>query len=172
MATVIFPTIVRINTKNVNSITNKGILVSSIAGGIETLTTTNGFGYSITLSAIATSTGIATATAAHNLIVGSPIEFNSLTGGTGVSAATVYYVVSVPSATTFTFSATLGGSAVVPSVAATAASVSVLNNFGKPSGIIPINAVTKITVAVDKGAVPEVIYCTQTAAQLLTLINA
>jgi hypothetical protein len=53
------------------------------------------------------------AAAAHGLLVGDRVIFPTLTGGSGLTAAsTIYYVVSVPSTTTFTVSATSGGSAV------------------------------------------------------------
>lgn len=49
---------------------------------------------------------------AHGLEVGDAIVFTTLTGGVGLALATVYYVVSAPSADTFTVSATPGGAAV------------------------------------------------------------
>lgn len=58
-------------------------------------------------------TEVITAAAAHGLLVNDRVIFPSLTGGSGLTAASViYYVVSVPSTTTFTVSATEGGSAV------------------------------------------------------------
>lgn len=54
-----------------------------------------------------------TTASAHGLAVGDRIIFPTLSGGSGVTAATVaYYVIAVPSTTTFTFSASIGGSAV------------------------------------------------------------
>jgi len=53
-----------------------------------------------------------TAGAAHGLEVGDTVIFSVLTGGSGLSLATVYYVVSVPLSTTLTVSATPGGAAV------------------------------------------------------------
>ena len=53
---------------------------------------------------------------AHGLIVGSTVCFEAPTGGgalpTGITAGTLYYVTSVPTADTITVSTTLGGSAV------------------------------------------------------------
>jgi hypothetical protein len=47
---------------------------------------------------------------AHGLVVGDRILFPALTGGTGITAATTpYFVKTVPSADTFTISATAGG---------------------------------------------------------------
>jgi hypothetical protein len=55
-------------------------------------------------------TELLTTGAAHGLVVGDRVTFPTLTGGTGLTAATgVYYVKTVPSATTLTVSATLGG---------------------------------------------------------------
>jgi hypothetical protein len=73
----------------------------------------------LTISSIAITTGLATTSAAHDLKVGDAFVFTALAGGTGVTANTVYYVTSVGSATTFNFSASIGGSNVVPSVAYT-----------------------------------------------------
>lgn len=74
----------------------------------------------LTVSSIATGTGLCTTSAAHDLKIGDSIVFTALTGGTGVSANTVYYVTSVGSTTTFNFALTIGGANVVPSAAATA----------------------------------------------------
>jgi hypothetical protein len=73
----------------------------------------------LTVTSIATGTGLVT-TGTHDLKIGDSVVFTALTGGTGVSTNTVYYVTSVGSATTFNFALTIGGSNVVPSVAATA----------------------------------------------------
>lgn len=47
---------------------------------------------------------------AHGLVIGDPVGFTSITSTTGISTNTTYYVQSVPSADTFTLSATRGGS--------------------------------------------------------------
>lgn len=48
--------------------------------------------------------------AAHGYNVGDPVWFNAVTGATaGLSTGTIYYVNTVPSSSTFTVSATLGG---------------------------------------------------------------
>lgn len=50
------------------------------------------------------------AAAAHGLLVGDRVIFPTLTGGAGLTAASViYYVLTVPTTTTFTISATAGG---------------------------------------------------------------
>lgn len=55
---------------------------------------------------------VITASGAHGLKIGDTVVFSVLTGGAGLSLSTVYYVVSAPTSTTFTVSATPGGSAV------------------------------------------------------------
>jgi hypothetical protein len=74
----------------------------------------------LTVSSIATGTGLCTTSAAHDLKIGDSVVFTALTGGTGVSTNTVYYVTAVGSTTTFNFALTIGGANVVPSAAATA----------------------------------------------------
>lgn len=48
--------------------------------------------------------------ATHGLVVGDAVGFTSITSTTGISVDTVYYVSTVPTANTFTLSATRGGS--------------------------------------------------------------
>lgn len=71
------------------------------------------------------STEVITTSAAHGLAVNDRVWFPSLTGGSGITAAegTWYYVKSVPSTTTFTLSATLGGATLDFTTAITAGSV-------------------------------------------------
>ena len=83
-----------------------------------------------TVTAIEADDNVCTTSAAHGLVVGDRITFPTLTGGTGVTAGTtVYVVISVPSTTTFTFSATEGGSAVDCTVDATAGTVKKTENI-------------------------------------------
>lgn len=70
-----------------------------------------------------------TTSAAHGLVVGQRIKIKSLTGGTGLTDETIYYVASVPSTTTFTVSATLGGAAVDVTVDATALTFVSIDNI-------------------------------------------
>lgn len=68
---------------------------------------------------------------AHGLIVGDRIIFPALTGGTGITAATTaYYVKTVPSADTFTISATPGGDTQAISTDVTDGSVRLYENIG------------------------------------------
>lgn len=54
-------------------------------------------------------TDVVTTATAHGMVVGDAFKFTTLNGGTGAAANTRYYVVAVPSTTTFQFSATRGG---------------------------------------------------------------
>jgi hypothetical protein len=94
----------------------------AVAGGPDFLGNLYGFetyssqfialtGASVTTVTGEADTEVITKTA-HGLAVNDTIEFSSITGGTGLSTGTQYFVVSVPSADTFTISATKGGSAV------------------------------------------------------------
>lgn len=60
----------------------------------------------------AAATDLGTTTYVHTLAVGDQIEFGPITSTNGVLADTRYYVKTVPSSTTFTFSLTPGGSTV------------------------------------------------------------
>ena len=55
--------------------------------------------------------GVATCTSAHGLFAGKLFQFSTLTGNTGLTTGTNYFVLTTPSPTTFTFSETHGGSA-------------------------------------------------------------
>lgn len=79
-------------------------------------------------TAIAVTTGVATAVG-HGLKVNQQFIFTALTGGTGVTTTTVYYVLTAPTADTFTFSLTRGGALVAPSVAATALTLQPVHIF-------------------------------------------
>jgi hypothetical protein len=73
----------------------------------------------LTVTSVATGTGLATTSTAHDLKVGDSVVFTALAGGTGLSTNTIYYVRAVPSPTTFNFSTTILGANTVPSVAYT-----------------------------------------------------
>jgi hypothetical protein len=75
----------------------------------------------LSVSSIATGTGLVTTTAPHDLKVGDTVIYNTLTGGTGLTTNTLYYVTDVSSPTTYNISASIFGSNLAPSVAATAA---------------------------------------------------
>lgn len=73
-------------------------------------------GSAVTVSGIEADDEVVTCAAAHGLLVGDRVVFAGLTSGTGLTNGTIYHVVSVPTATTLTVSATAGGSAVNISV--------------------------------------------------------
>ena len=73
----------------------------------------------LTVSSIAITTGLVTTSVAHDLKVGDSIIFTALVAGTGVTVNTLYYVTAIGSATTFNFSASIGGANIIPSVAYT-----------------------------------------------------
>lgn len=57
-------------------------------------------------------TDVLTTDDAHGLNVGDEVTFSALTGGAGLAINTRYFVISVPSATTFKVSATKNGASV------------------------------------------------------------
>lgn len=76
---------------------------------------------SLTVSSFALTTGLVTTSSNHDLKIGDAVVFTALSGGSAPGAVnTVYYVISIPSALTFTVSATIGGTAIVPTTTWTA----------------------------------------------------
>ena len=66
--------------------------------------------YGGTVTTTTASTGRFTTSAAHNFVVGDPIEFSGTPiTGSNVAVSTTYYVLAVPTPTTFTLSSTPGG---------------------------------------------------------------
>mgnify|MGYP006050800183 FL=1 len=61
---------------------------------------------------IVASTGVFTVATPHGLAIGDRVVFGTFTTTTGATAGTPYFVITVPSTTTFTVSATEGGAAV------------------------------------------------------------
>lgn len=84
---------------------------------------TVGGGASIGTGTIVASTGVITASATHGLAVGDPVILGAITTTTGVTAGVIYYALTVPSATTFTLSATVGGSALTLTTNGSTASI-------------------------------------------------
>jgi hypothetical protein len=82
--------------------------------GVLTAATTNvvNAGTTITLTSAEADDETFTANAAHGLAVNDEIELTAVTGGTGLTAGTTYFVKTVPSSTTFTVAATIGGATV------------------------------------------------------------
>lgn len=73
---------------------------------------------------IVASTGVFTTSVAHSLVVGDRVVLGTITGTTGVTAGTTYYVKTAPTGTTFTLSATAGGPALTLTTDGSTASVS------------------------------------------------
>jgi hypothetical protein len=114
-----------VETAGLNS--NNGTAISSITGEADT--------------------EVVTATA-HGFAVGDRVLFPTLTGGSGLTAATTpYYVKTVPSADTFTVSATVGGATAGFTTDITDGSVRLYENIG---GI----ATTKSGLLVGFASVP------------------
>lgn len=66
----------------------------------------------LTLAVTSVVAGVVTTASAHGLSVNQPFQFATVVGGSGgITALTTYYVKTVPTTTTFTYSATVGGAA-------------------------------------------------------------
>jgi lysophospholipase L1-like esterase len=88
-----------------------------VSASVLAYPSTSGTGYTLMdftvgSATIVASTGVFTTPAAHGLQVGDQVVLGAITTTTGVTAGTTYYVRTVPSTTTFTLTATPGGSAV------------------------------------------------------------
>lgn len=80
-------------------------------------------------------TDVFTSSSDHGLEIGDRVVLSSLTGGSGLTDGGVYYVISVPTTTTFTLSTTLGGSSVNFTTNLTAATLTVTNYLRNGSDI-------------------------------------
>jgi hypothetical protein len=74
-------------------------------------------------------TDVWTSATPHGLAVGDPVRLLTLTGGTGALVATTYYVLTVPTTTSFTLSATRGGATLDISTAVTAGTIAKFIDF-------------------------------------------
>lgn len=90
------------------------------------LPTNNGAAIAVTIEA---DDDVVTTASAHSLLVGDRVVFDGLTGGAGLTDGTIYYVVSVPSVSTLTVSATAGGSAVNVSTDYSAGTIARVENL-------------------------------------------
>lgn len=95
------------------TITIETMLAETTVENVKSLmnggTITAGGGASLGTGTIVASTGVITCSASHGLAVGDPVILGAITSTTGVTAGVVYYVLTAPSSTTFTLSATPGG---------------------------------------------------------------
>lgn len=102
-----------------------------------------------------TSSGSTLTKTSHGLSVNDVFVFTSLSGGAGlslVSAGGIYYVLSVPTANTFTLGLRAGGSAITPSTALTAGTG---NRVFEISGGSPAYARKSIAFAASAAGVSD-----------------
>lgn len=85
-------------------------------------------GVSLGTVAVAITTGVLTVSATHNLSVGDAVQLGTMTNGAPLVAGTTYYVVSVPTGTTLTVSATKGGAYIPTTTAGTSLSITKLTS--------------------------------------------
>jgi len=101
------PTVITLNSKNKFTIPQQDGLTWN-----ETIATGIAF----------TDTGDLVTIPSHGLVVGNQVKFGTITGTTGITAGTLYYVLSVVDANTVTLSATVGGALLALTTNGTAAS--------------------------------------------------
>lgn len=89
---------------------------------------------------------------AHGCSVGDIVVFSGLTGGSGLVAGDVYFVLSIPTSTTLTVGTKPGGSAVTPS---TNVSAGTLTRYAEISGGSPAYARKNIAYATAAGGVQD-----------------
>lgn len=100
---------------------------------------------------IVASTGVFTTTPDHGLSIGDQVVLGAITSTTGVTAATNYFVKTVPSSKTFTLSATSGGSALSLTTDGSTASVTETDASNAPTGIKGFNR-----TGVDSGVTGDI----------------
>jgi len=81
--------------------------------------------------AIAITTGVLTVSATETLAPGDPVVLGAVTGAAPLVAGTTYYVLTAPTSTTLTLSATVGGAMIVTTASGTSTSIARVN--GAPS---------------------------------------
>ena len=85
--------------------------------------------------AVAITTGVLTVSATHGLSIGDMVQLGTMTAGAPLVAGTTYFVASVPTGTTLTVAATLGGVFIPTTTSGTSLSITKLN--GAYSLVIP-----------------------------------
>lgn len=73
--------------------------------------------------AIAITTGVLTVAATHGLVVGDAVQLQGVTDAAPLVSGTTYYVASIPTGTTLTVAATLGGAYIPTTTAGTASGI-------------------------------------------------
>lgn len=123
--------------------TNKSTLSAAWGGAAITNNSV-----SIGTATIAITTGVVTVSVAHGLAVGNPVQFGPMTGAAPFVAGVTYYVQSVPSTTTLTLSATVGGALIATTTSGSSASISLVTGayiLTIPNGI----AVSDFILGID-----------------------
>ena len=110
--------------------TNRDTL--SLAWGGATITPTP---TSLGTVVIAITTGVLTVSAAHSLSIGDAVQLQGVVPGVPLASGVTYYVNTVPTTTTLTLAATLGGALIVTTSAGTATGIT--KNNGPYVLVIP-----------------------------------
>jgi hypothetical protein len=77
--------------------------------------------------AVAITTGVLTVSASETLAVGDMVQLGTMTNAAPLVAGVTYFVLTVPTATTLTLAATLGGAMIVTTAAGSSTSITKLN---------------------------------------------
>ena len=80
-------------------------------------------GTSLGTVAVAITTGVLTVSAAHGLSIGDSVQLGTMTNAAPLVTGVTYYVVSVPTSTTLTVAATLGGAFIPTTTSGSSASI-------------------------------------------------
>lgn len=91
---------------------SNGATLSLAWGGATITTNSTPVGGAITIA----TGGVLTSATAHGLVVGNAVNLATVVTSTGITALTTYYIISVPTTTTLTLSATPGGVALTTTV--------------------------------------------------------
>ncbi len=105
-------------------------------------------GVSLGTVAIAITTGVLTVSASETLAIGDKVQLGTLTGAAPLVAGVTYYVVSTPTSTTLTVSATLGGAAIVTTASGTSTSITKVTG-GYAITIPEANAIADFVLGID-----------------------
>jgi hypothetical protein len=99
--------------------TNKDTLALAWGGAAITPTP----GVSLGTVAVAITTGVLTVSASETLAVGDMVQLGTMTNAAPLVAGTTYFVLTVPTSTTLTLAATLGGAMIVTTAAGSSTSI-------------------------------------------------
>lgn len=123
---------------------NKDTLALAWGGGVVTPNPNLSLGTVV----IAITTGVLTVSASETLAVGDAVVLGALTGAAPLVAGVTYYVKTIPTSTTLTLSATLGGAVIATTAAGTSASITKVT--GAYTLVIPDpSSVTDFILGID-----------------------